>query len=89
MKRTIKKKAHNIAEVKTADEISPLDIRRTPEGRMVIQRLVDELHDMDLEVFPSAPVFDEKGKCRMKFEGAASFTLDHFRGSCGEAIESM
>lgn len=89
VRRTIKKKAHNVPEVKTAGEISPHDIRRTPEGRMVIQRLIDELHDMDLEVFPSSPVFDEQGKCRMKFEGATSFTLDRFRGACGEALESM
>ena len=72
-------------------EVQKKDIRRTIEGRIAVQRVVESLCRLDEEVFPSAPCFaaGPEGQCRLNFEGASTFTRQTVLDASGRAVQSL
>ena len=84
-----KKKSGHIPQVKTAADVTADDIRRSVDGHEAIRMVVQDIYEIDLKSFPSNPVFDAQGRCRMKFEGASSYTWSEVLQASPEAFEAM
>jgi len=90
LSKTKKKKADShIPQVKTASDVTADDIRRSVDGHEAIKLVFQEIYEIDAKTFPSNPVFDSQGCCRLKFEGASSFTWSEVLKASPLALEAM
>ena len=87
--KTKKKSSHNVAEIKSADELTAQDFGRDATGEESIRLFVQHLYDTDLEMNPKAKVFDAEGQCRLKFDGASKFKWPALRDCAPRALEAM
>lgn len=55
-------------------------------GKMAIQVQLKRLYSIHQKSFPSSPIFDVAGRCRMTFEGASTMT---WKEICEEAPECI
>lgn len=63
----------SVVKVPNAGEVQ-YTYRRNGTGRKVVQEKIKELLALDQEVFPGAPMFDDKGMLRMTHKGAGSIS---------------
>ena len=87
-KKASEPKSH-IPEVKSAGDVTEDDIRRNADGHQAIKLLLQEIYEIDGKCFPSNPVFDSQGCCRLKFEGASSYTWSEVLEASPLALEAM
>lgn len=79
----------NVEEKKAVDDFKPDDIRRSDDGRETIRAWLQDIYEIDLVTFPMSKLFDEEGRCRMKFDGAKKFQLPQLLEAAPMAIECM
>lgn len=89
--RTKSKREKTTVPMLQTSEVAESAIRRTMEGRSAISRFLDMLGRLDSEAFPHNPAFGPgpEGCCRLKFEGASTFTRECVASHAGHAVESM
>ncbi|CAK9102662.1 unnamed protein product [Durusdinium trenchii] len=70
-KRVKKEKAKVVT-----DDPSAADFRRSAKGAKLIQQELKELRNLDSSSFPTHPIFELSGKCRMKYPAAAYVSFE-------------
>ena len=68
---------------------SEISFRRTPQGREAIKSVMLELWEQDKAAHPHSPVFDDSGRCRMKFQGASNFKWEEILEASGKCMEQL
>ena len=87
-KKEKKEKEHK-KSVPASEGLGPDDIRRTPAGHAVIHKMMENLFDLDVEKFGTAPAFNDDGTCRMKFDGAHKITWSAVHKVSPKVLETM
>eukprot|EP00435_Cladocopium_sp_Y103_P037650 s1066_g10.t1 len=88
-KKAIKRKRKGDDSALDVAQVHPDQIRRTNAGRALIQKMLKYLQLRDDAEFPSSPMFDMKGFCRLKLAGAQEYTWDQMLEISPEVIDCM
>ena len=74
----------------SAENMTDKDYRKTPKGRHAIKLKMQQLFDIDVEMFPLARTFDPQTlKCRLKDEGAQLLMWDQFLNAAPDYMIAM
>ena len=74
----------------SAENMTDKDYRKTPKGRHAIKLKMQQLFDIDVEMFPLARTFDPQTlKCRLKDEGAQLLMWEQFLNAAPDYMIAM
>ncbi len=83
------KQAKNTVDLRPAEQLTSKDFRRSEPGRESLRIMMTHIHEMDVQKFEIAPMFDEHCKCRLKVEGARNISWQQILESAPACVEAM
>lgn len=84
-----KPKGKKNAEPISIKEPEAHDFRRNSKGKALISQELAHLRTLDAKAFPDNPIFDDSGKCRMKYAVEKAVSLEQILEHGPDCIVSM